>query len=204
MKKGIQVAVQIGFLALFIFLIMTDRTQMWMGLFLLGIIGSFIFGRVYCGWVCSINTVLQGVHWIKKKLHIKSRRIPPFLTKPWVRYLALGLFVAAFLVSMTTGKKLPMLPALFVGSVALTFFFHEELWHRYLCPYGTILRFPATKSAHFVRINPEKCNNCGVCKRVCPAKAVEKNARHHEIAKEDCLICMECIRNCRQDAISYQ
>ncbi|NLC33496.1 MAG: 4Fe-4S binding protein, partial [Clostridiales bacterium] len=49
----------------------------------------------------------------------------------------------------------------------------------------------------------DKCNNCGACMRVCPAKAVEKLDKHH-IVKTDCLVCMDCVTNCRQQAISYK
>lgn len=203
MKKRLQIGIQILFLVLFIVLLVAGKPQLWMGLFLLGVLASFFLGRVYCGWICSINTLMVGVTWIKKKLHIKNRKTPLFLTKPWVRYLALGIFVAVFIFTMRTGKKLPVLPVLFVLGVGLTFFFHEELWHRYLCPYGTIIHVPAKKSAHYVSIDAEKCNNCGACMRVCPSKAVEKLEKHH-IIKADCLVCTDCITNCKQQAITYK
>lgn len=204
MKRSLQTVIQIAFLALFIFLLVNGKAQLWMGLFLVGIIVSFLLGRVYCGWICSINTVLRAITWIKKKLHIKSLKTPEFLTKPWVRFLALGLFVAIFIFIMVTGKKLPVLPILFTIGVILTFFFPESLWHSYLCPYGTIIHIPALKSAHCMSINAEKCNNCGACKRVCPSKAIEKNENHHEIIKGDCLVCMDCSISCKQNAISYK
>ena len=203
MKKGLQISIQILFLALFIILLIAGKPQLWMGLFLLGVLASFLFGRVYCGWICSINTILMGVTWLKKKLHIKNRKIPTILTKSWVRYLALGLFAAVFIFTMVSGKKLPVLPILFALGIGLTFFFHEELWHRYLCPYGTIIHFPASKAALYVSIDADKCNNCGACMRVCPSKAVEKLDKHH-IVKADCLVCMDCVTNCKQQAISYK
>lgn len=204
MKKALQRIVQILFLALFIFLIIAGKVQIWMGLFLLGILASFLLGRIYCGWLCSINTVMTGVTWIKKKLHIKSLKIPVFLTKAWVRYTALGLFAVAFIVTMITGKKLPVLPVLFALGVLLTFLFPEELWHRYLCPYGTLLHLPAKTAKFHMTIDAQKCNNCGACMRVCPAKAVEKQETRHEISKSDCIVCMECSRKCKQEAIRYQ
>ena len=204
MKKILQSTVQIAFLILFIFLFVSGKVQLWMGLFLVGIITSFIFGRIYCGWICSINTGMNGIIWIKKKLHIKSLRIPRFLTNPWVRYAALGLFVALFIFVMVTGKKLPVLPALFLIGVLLTFLFPEELWHRNLCPYGSILSLSSLKTKHTMNIAEDKCTNCGLCKRVCPAHAIEKKENQHKIIKNECIVCMECSRSCRQNAISYR
>jgi len=204
MKKFFQVFLQLVFLALFIFLIISGKVQLWMGIFIVSILAALLLGRVYCGWVCPINTVMRGVTWIKKKLHIKSVKIPAWLTRPWVRIVVLGLFVAAFIFTMVSGKKLPVLPILFAIGVILTLFFPEELWHRHLCPYGTIMSIPARKSKYAMVIDPDVCNRCGMCKRVCPAKAVEKHELRYQILKTDCIVCMECSRVCNQKAISYR
>ena len=158
MKKNIQKIIQITFLGLFILLIILGKPQIWMGLFLTGIIASFLLGRIYCGWFCSINSVLKGVTWIKKKLNIKNFEIPKVLTKKWVRFFVLGLFFIMFILTIISGKKLPILPILFIVGILLTFFFHEELWHRYLCPYGSILYLPGSMSVHNIYIDPEKYN----------------------------------------------
>lgn len=204
MKKTIQRIIQITFLALFIILFLKGKVQIWMGLLLLGIVASFLFGRFYCGWICSINTVLVGVTWIKQKLHIKSVPIPKFLLKSWVRYLTFSLFIAVFIFTVVSGKKLPVLPALFALGILVTFLFPEELWHRYLCPYGTILNITSSKAKHGMQINEALCNNCGACKRVCPAKAIEKTMAVHVIQMQDCLICMECEISCKKSAINYK
>lgn len=204
MKRKLQRIIQIAFLALFLILIIKGKTQAWMGLLLIGIAASFIFGRFYCGWVCSINTALVGVTWLKKKLNLKSPPVPKLLQKTWVRYLALGMFFGVFAFTVATGKKLPVLPALFLIGVIITFLYPEELWHRYLCPYGTLLNASSSKAKHGMVIEEGLCNNCGVCRRVCPAKAVDKTGAKHRIIKPDCLICLECEVNCRQKAISYK
>lgn len=200
----LQLILQAASLVLFIFLTISGKVQIWMGIFVVSIIAALLLGRVYCGWLCPINTVMRGVSWLKKKLRIKSARVPGWLTKPWVRLTALSLFIAAFVFSMVSGKKLPVLPALFVLGILLTLVYPEELWHRYLCPYGLILSLPARKSKRAMTIDAELCNNCGMCRRVCPAKAVEKRERHHEIQKNECLVCLDCSRACKQKAIHYQ
>lgn len=204
MKKTLQLVFQAVFLALFVCLTLSGRAQVWMGVFALSILAAFLLGRVYCGWICPIHTVMRGIAWIKKKLRIPSARIPSWMTKPWVRMFALGLFLAAFAFTMATGKKLPVLPALFALGVLLTLVFPEALWHRHLCPYGTILSLPARKSGRAMVIESALCNGCGMCHRVCPAEAVEKRERHYEILKSECLVCMACSEACRQGAIGYQ
>lgn len=201
--KYIQLALQLAFLALFLFLIIKGGVQLWMVAFIIGILVAFLLGRVYCGWLCPINTVMRGITWIKKKLRIKSVGIPVFLTKPWIRISVLGLFIAVFIFTMTSGKKLPILPTFFAIGIILTLFFPEELWHRYLCPYGTIMSFPARKAKYAMQIDSHLCNNCGRCLRTCPAKAVTKGELHYAILKKDCIVCLECSRACRQNSIRF-
>lgn len=203
MKNKLQLITQIVFLALFLGLLITGRGQLWMVLFLLGIVFALLFSRIYCGWICPINTVMNGVSWVKKKLGIKGQKTPPALAKPWTRYLVLALFIATLITSMITGQEIPVLPALFAIGVILTFFFPEVLWHRYLCPYGTILSLPASTAKYTMKIDREKCNSCAICKKVCPAAAVVVNEKHYTINKKDCLVCLDCSEHCQQEAISY-
>lgn len=204
MRRIFQIITQVIFLTLFIALFVMGKMQLWMGLFILGIILSFILGRVFCGYCCSINTVMRFISFVKRKLHIKSLKIPKFVTRPWVRYTALGLFIAVFIFTMATGKKLPVLLVLFLLGIGLTLLFPEELWHRYLCPYGSILRIPSTKSLHYMTIDNKKCSNCGACTSVCPTSAISKNKNNHEIVKNECIVCYDCIDMCKKGAIKYK
>lgn len=200
MRKFIQYA----FLGLFIFLVLTNRPQLWMGLLLLGIGASFFLGRIYCGWICSINTLMEMITAFKKKHGIKDRKIPPALKNPLVRWGLLTLFFLTFVFVMRSGRQLPILPLIFLAAVSLTFFFHEELWHRFLCPYGSILSASASKSGKGMSIDQDSCINCGMCAKVCPGLAVEKNHTSHSISVKDCLVCMKCEAVCKPEAISYK
>ena len=204
MSHKLNLIVQLIFLALFSVLIATGRVQIWVGLFLLGVVLSFFLGRIYCGWLCPINTVMNAVTAVKKKLGIKKQRIPKVLTGLWIRYLVLILFIAAFAFSMITGKTIPALPILFAMGVILTFFFPEELWHRYICPYGTILSLPSKTAKLNMTINQEKCNSCGICKKICQADSIQIIDKTYSIKKNNCLVCLDCATSCPQKAISYQ
>lgn len=203
MKRKIQRIIQISLLSLFCILILKGKIQLWMGLFVLGVAASFLFGRFYCGWMCSINTVLSGVTFIKKKLKIKSAPLPRIFLKPWVRYSTFGLFVVVFVITLASGKRFPVLPILFGFGILLSLIYPEELWHRYLCPYGSMLNLTSSKSKHGMQVDEALCNNCGTCRQVCPSKAVVKTKMKHKINKPDCLVCMKCEVNCKKKAISY-
>lgn len=204
MNRILQATIQTVFLLLFFILISIGKIQLWMGLFILGFIAATWFGRLYCGWICPINTAMTFIARLKIKLHIKSNIIPNILLNSWIKYIALAAFFAAFLISFVSGARLPVLPILFTLGVITTIFYPPDLWHRVLCPFGTILSFPAKLSRHSIRIEQDKCNDCGLCYRVCPAKSVKRLEDSHQIIKNECLVCMECSRKCKKNAIMYQ
>lgn len=203
MRKIVQRSIQILFLALFVVLAINGKIQVWMGIFVLSALASLVFSRFYCGWLCPINTVLKPVTWVKKKLHIKSFKVPNFLKKTWVRIFMLVLFLGILIFTLKTGKRLPVLPISVALGFVLTLFFPEELWHRYLCPYGTILSLPSRKAKFGMKIDEEKCISCGKCMKVCPSVAITKEGKKYSITKNDCLVCRACTEVCPVDAITY-
>lgn len=204
MNKIAQRSIQVLFLALFIVLAVIGKIQIWMFIFVLSALASLVFSRLYCGWICPINTTLKPLTWAKKKLHIKGFKVPGFLKKVWVRILMLALFLGILAFTIKTGKKLPVLPISVALGFTLTLFFPEELWHRYLCPYGTILSLPSRKAKFGMKIDEETCIKCGKCMKACPAAAIAKEGKQYSIIKNDCLVCRACAEVCPVDAIPYR
>jgi polyferredoxin len=203
MKRKMQITLQIAFLILFVFLLVIGAVQLWLGLFAAGLIVSLFFGRLYCGWVCPINTLASGITWLKRKLRIRSFNIPAVLKKPAVRTTMLGAFIAVFVFTMVSGRKLPVLPALLIIGSVLTLFFPEELWHAFLCPYGTLFHIVSRRPLRGMNINKASCTNCGICAKVCPAAAVDKEDGYYTIKGNTCLVCFDCATKCSQNAITY-
>ena len=200
MSKTWQAVTQVIFLVLFIALVLVGRIQLWMGIFLASVVLALIFGRFFCGWICPINTVMRVITKFKRKLKIKSISVPTFLKSSVFRFGFLIIFFAVFSFVMVTGKKLPVLPALFILGVGLTLFFPESLWHRYLCPYGTILSFTGSRSKKSLHIDSENCIQCGSCFDICPGEAI-REWEVHAIEKKECLLCLDCVTHCPSERI---
>ncbi len=197
--------VQLIFLAAFLLLTVKGRIQLWMAVFLAGLIGAAIFGRFYCGYVCPINTLTEGIDWLYQKRGIKRKEVPGWVKSKAVRFGILLLFLGTMVVTLRTGRRLPVLPILTTLGVFITLIYVPSLWHRYLCPYGTLLNMTGLLSKHYWRVDEADCKKCGVCERACPAEAVTISGKggYPVIDKGLCLECTTCADACPTDSIVY-
>jgi uncharacterized Fe-S center protein len=58
-------------------------------------------------------------------------------------------------------------------------------------------------SAVMPEIIPERCQNCGKCRRWCPAGAILEREGVSHILSQKCIGCGECLAVCRFDAVRY-
>lgn len=70
-----------------------------------------------------------------------------------------------------------------------------------ICPVGTVLGFISRYAFFKPKINNSKCNGCGLCARNCKASCI--NPKTHEIDYSRCVVCMDCLGKCKQNAIQY-
>lgn len=192
-------------LVLFLALIFLGKVQLWMGIFFGSLLLSTFKGRFYCGYLCPINTVMEVIDNDAEKKKRKRVKTPKWMKSPFVRYFILGLFLATMVLVFKTGKKLPVLPSLFVLGVVLTLYFEPSLWHKYLCPYGTLFSIFSRKNKLGYELIGEGCTRCGKCVRACPANAFSWEDKRIEpiIIKHDCLVCGKCETVCPEDIISF-
>lgn len=196
---------QILFLLLFIVAMVTGKIQIWMVVFIGSFLLAFLLGRFFCGFICPINTLMEVVDRLYKKLGVKRRSNLGWLKSPVFKYGMLIVFLSLLAVFMVTGSKMPLLPVVALLGVLVTLVFIPSLWHRYLCPFGTALTLPGCFSVYRLLIDYEKCNKCGICKKVCPGEAVKigQKGDYPVINKTHCLNCLVCVKACPQEAIFY-
>jgi len=79
-------------------------------------------------------------------------------------------------------------------------FLRSRFWCRYLCPLGALLGAISTFS--FFKIQKgENCINCGVCDEKCYANATPSK---NDFSKRECMLLFNCIKSCKNSAISYK
>jgi Pyruvate/2-oxoacid:ferredoxin oxidoreductase delta subunit len=98
-----------------------------------------------------------------------------------------------------------------LGVVTAAAFFFRRSWCQ-ICPLGGLIalfnRFPPFKWISGVRLHKveEKCNKCGICKRVCPTQVKQVyEQKSGDVASAQCIYCLRCVEMCpNKDALQFK
>lgn len=190
----------------------------WLALVSLASLAAAVcFGRVFCGWICPVGTILDLAGYMKKGL-----RWPNFQTGPrmkqslrWVRWALCGgiagLLVAGGSVALIFNPLAVwprdifrithgMIPWSMGALILLGLVFFPRFWCRFLCPAGGVFNW-LNRLGNQYALNGE-CKQCRRCLRNCPMQNIEgtqtgtgKQAASLHFGF-DCLHCGLCIASC--------
>lgn len=204
MKNVARVISQIAFLIIFAILIIQARMNIWLILFGATLVGAVFLGRIYCGWICPINTVMRPINWLAKKIGYKRLGIPRVLNSRALPWIMLGLMIIVILISRLARMNVPILLLILGFGALVTLIFQPEVFHKYICPYGALQGLAAGISRKSYVVDKKNCNGCAICNSVCEAGAITIKNRKAGIHKGFCLQCGLCEQNCPRDIISYR
>lgn len=178
-------------------------------------------GRLYCAWVCPVNVLTDTAAWLRRRLGLKSGRVPDANTRYWV--LAGSLLAAALTSSLVWEWVNPVTVvqrSLIFGlggslTVVIAIFAYDLLvasrgWCGHLCPMGAFYGLLGQKS--LLRITADRrgaCNDCMDCFKVCPEPQVIRPALKKAgqdsplILDRDCTNCGRCIDVCGRNVFHF-
>lgn len=191
--------------------------------YILGVLLLFgiLLGRIICGFLCPFGLVQELLYRIptkKLKKNVWTRRLS------LLKYVILAVFVIGIpLVLLTPGFCKYICPAgTLEGGIPLLLK-NESLrqlagrlfqWKmlllvllllscvvifrsfcRFLCPLGAFYGLFHRFSLFGMRIDEEKCNNCGACIRHCKMDV-------KKVGDAECIQCGECMESCSRCALS--
>ena len=203
--KTVATLIRLAFLALFVILIAQGKMVLWLALFAATLLVELVFGRLYCGYVCPMNTVMIPTDWLARKLKLQKQSAPAWLNSGRFAWVMLGLSVVAMLLARRLGGvNLPILPILLIVSILVTVRYHPSVFHNLLCPFGAIQKLFAKAPFLSHRVRPSACTGCRICEKVCPSRAIQvKSDRKAHITEPLCHQCANCAQICPKSAISY-
>lgn len=186
----------------------------WAGSYVLTLLADFIYGRLFCGWICSWGSLLRWLSYIRDSA--KRKRVPM-----WVPYAALTGFsllstigLLNWFVDLSTlfsPSHSAFVPVIltFAASVAIGAIMLWKVGLRFcqeFCPIGWYLGVVSQK--HVMRIDFEaaNCTLGDVCVRECPM-ALDPRLLSMETEKDNhnaCILCGDCLTSCNKCAAKVE
>jgi len=181
---------------------------------MLAVIGN----KMICGWACPFGALQELIYSIPILRKIKKKKLPFIFTNT----IRVCLFIAVLLLmfGIIGGRRgfviyhylnpfnlfdlhfetfsilLTVIIVLLVSLVAYRPFC------QLICPFGFISWIAERFSIFRVRIDKEKCTQCGACIKACPLEAAEGRVNDRKMPA-DCFSCARCLNVCPTDALKY-
>lgn len=196
-------------------------------IYLFGFIGviGVVFGRAFCGWACPIGFLQDIFGFFTGKKKIKGLKLKTEIEQR-LRYFKYAVLVGTVIVTYITGvlaftqicpiggltATIPTL-ALYPSKYVFGIFFWAKMlgvvlffiliiisyrgWCKYFCPFGALIGLFNKISIIHLKVDKNRCTECGLCKKVCPMNIdLTKDNRSLE-----CIECFKCVDVCKNDAV---
>jgi polyferredoxin len=178
-------------------------------LMLIGFVLAFVFGPVFCGWVCPLGTIQEWVgKWGRKLFRRRYNHFIPerldavlrysrYLVLAWIVYVTAisGQLIFAnydpyfALFNFWTGEVAWSALAI-LGVTLLGALFVERPWCKYACPYGAVLGLSNLFRIFKIRRVASTCKADGACSIMCPMNI--KVDQVDVVHDHQCISCLEC------------
>ena len=198
--------IRILFLVVFIFLMANGKNMLWFGVLGISLLLAVVFGRLYCGYACPMNTLMIPTDWIAKKINIQTDKTPKWLSSGkfgWISLIAsIGIMIFS---KRVLQKNIPVLLIWIVVSVLVTLRYKPAVFHNLICPFGVLQKAFGKFAIFSERVDKSECIGCNKCEKVCPSAAIEvdQSDKNAEIETSLCFQCTNCVQVCPTDCISY-
>ncbi len=181
---------------------------------ILAVIGS----KLICGWACPFGALQELIYYLPILRKFKKRKLP-FVVSNAVRAT---LFVVTLLLlfGIVGGRKgfviyhfinpfnlfnfdieTVTVGATILVALVVSFGFYRPFC-QFVCPFGFLSWLLERLSIFRVKIDHDRCTNCGACIVACPLDAA-KDRVAGKAFPADCFSCARCLNVCPVDAIRY-
>lgn len=184
--------------------------------FLILIPATYLFGKVWCGWLCHLGALQELIGRTSKFNFLSTRKAQK--TLKIIQLSVLIIWIIQLLVTRTNlycqydpfKVAYNLLSASWIGWALLGLLISSSLlihrpFCRTVCPVGIILGWvsliPGAK-----KLNKEQhCINCQMCSNKCAVKALINENKATTLNDQDCIMCGECMNSCKKhDALQVK
>ena len=192
--------------------ILIDFSYIALGTFLTLLLLTFLFGRIYCSFLCPLGLLQEIIFYLAKPFckfnkTFEKNKIYKYLIAS-VFYGALfgsSVFLAKYLEPYTifvSASSLTKTSLIIVSAIILLVILRSRFFCTNICPVGTVLGLISRYSIFKINIDKSKCVKCGMCVKNCQSNSID--IENGIVQNETCVKCFKCVGTCKLNAINYK
>ncbi len=173
---------------------------------------TYLFGKVFCGWVCYLGAIQEFLHIDKVKL-FQSEKAQKVMKMIRIVATAAIIIQLTFTQVILWSKVGPFKTAInlfspnvtgyiLLGIILVSSVFVHRPFCKMICPVG-LLHGLVTKlpGASVLGINTS-CAGCKTCSTSCQINAITREGKTSKLDNEECIRCGDCMDDCKISSIS--
>jgi len=194
---------------------------------LLILVVCVLYGRAFCSWACFFGGQDELFASVKKKKswNLTLAKLHPFIR--WFPFALLSFVLLHSLATMTPTYCFWFCPfkvtsefvevnsfirviqtflfvVLWAGlAVALPLLTKKRTQCSLFCPMGAFLSLTSKFNLFHLKIDKDKCVECGVCEHTCPTFSISKTSASEGKPLITCTRCGACVDSCNEGAINF-
>ena len=188
-------------------------------LWFLGLIPiTYIFGQVWCGWVCHLGGLQEFLYLPGKVKILKSEKAQRIL-----KLIRIALFAALIIQLFVTSKlffcKIDPFKTVFdlgflgnhyiitrwilLGLLLISSLFTYRPFCKAICPVGLMLGLVSKIPGASILGIKNKCVGCNSCNKACEMDAITHHGKHSTLDNKDCIACGACFDSCKKNSLAF-
>ncbi len=196
------------------FLFSIGATTKWTAtiLFLGVLILTYLYGKVFCGWICYLGAIQEFLYIGDKVKIFQSEKSQKVMRT--IRYVLLGaILIQLFITQSIEWSKIGPFKVIFnlyspnmtgyvlLAILLITSLFIHRPFCKAVCPAGLIFGWVTKLPGAAILGITNSCAGCKTCNTACNINAITRENNISKLDNQECIMCGECMNDCKIKSI---
>lgn len=188
----------------------------WLGmLWFLGLIPiTYLFGKVWCGWICHLGALQEFLYLPGKVKVLQTEKAQKVMRIIRIVFL-IALIIQIVITKTNLFKTIDPFKVAFnlragntlgwilLGLLIVSSIFIYRPFCKTVCPIGLTLGWISKIPGASILAPKKECLGCKVCDASCKINAITNDGKKSKLDNQECIVCGNCITDCKKGAMSF-